>query len=438
MPLSISIEIRTPGQEETSRIMRSSYRLWLMTLSAMSVSVLQISCASARDISVSSLKKAVQSQVPGSMNQLETMVNIDSGSRDATGLKTISDYLQAELEALGGTVQRLSTPPASGDMLIGTFKGTGKVSFLLLAHMDTVYPPEAARTWSFETQGDTATGPGVIDDKGGITVILGALQILRQIGFDRFGTITVAFNSDEEIGSPGSRGMIEKLGSQNDYALSCEPGGDQRIIATSGIATLTMHVQGKASHAGVAPQDGRNALVEAADIIGRTSALSDAARGLKFNWTMLNAGTRHNIIPDQAVATADIRYIHDEDVTALMAHIEDLAARPAVSGTQVNFEFDRHRPPMMPTDKARKMAQVAASAAIEFGKPIKILDTPFGGGSDAAYAAASGKSGVVESFGIGGEHAHTFGEETADLTTLPTSLYVMARTIIRLSGETQR
>lgn len=389
--------------------------------------------------SEAALRGAVEHQVPASIRQLGEMVSIDSGSSDAPGLKAMADYLAARLNGLGATVERKAVPPAAGDMLVATLHGksAGKDGrrFLLLAHMDTVYQPGAAARWPFRVAGDQATGPGVSDDKGGIAVILGTLEMLRELGFDDYDTITVAFNPDEEIGSPGSRRLIEQLGASHDYVLSCEPGGGQRILATSGIATLSMKVEGKAAHAGVAPQDGRNALVEAADMIVRTAALSDPARGFKFNWTIASSGAKHNIIPDLAEVTADIRYVDEADVTATMAHLRQLASTPAVPGTRVSFTLNRNRPPMIPTDTARNMASVAADAARDFGYPITILDQPFGGGSDAAYAAASGKAGVVESFGIGGSHGHTFGEETADLGSLPSSLYVMARTIMVLAGR---
>nr|KIS29407.1 hypothetical protein TQ38_28800 [Novosphingobium sp. P6W] len=389
--------------------------------------------ACARDVSPKVLRAAVQVQVPASVRELGEMVGIDSGSSDSAGLKVMATYLEARLAALGAKVERRPVPPAAGDMLVATLHGSGSAKFLLLAHMDTVYQPGAAAKWPFVVKGDQATGPGVSDDKGGIAVVLGTLAMLRQLRFADYGTITVAFNPDEEIGSPGSRTLIQDLGSQHDYVLSCEPGGKERILATSGIATLTMTVEGKPAHAGVAPQDGRNALVAAADVIARTRDWSEPDKGFKFNWTIARSGEKHNIVPDHAEATADIRYVREADVTALMARIQELAAVPTVAETKIGFTVNRNRPPMVPTDKARAIAVVAAQAATEFGYPVIIRDTPFGGGSDAAYAAASGKPGVVESFGIGGNHGHTFGEETADLGSLASSIYIMARTIMRLS-----
>lgn len=391
--------------------------------------------ANAAEIRAEALKTAVQNQVPASVRELGEMVGIDSGSSDGAGLKTMAGYLEARLRKLGASVERKPVPPAAGDMLVATLHGSGTARFLLLAHMDTVYQPGAAAKWPFAVKGDEAAGPGVSDDKGGIAVVLGTLAMLRRLHFADYGTITIGFNPDEEIGSPGSRALIRELGAQHDYVLSCEPGGKERILATSGIATLTLTVEGKAAHAGVAPQDGRNALVEAADVIARTRDWSAPDKGLKFNWTIARSGEKHNIVPDHAEATADIRYIHEEDVAALMARLQALAAAPSVAGTRIGFTLSRNRPPMIPTDKARAMAAVATQAATEFGYPIIIRDTPFGGGSDAAYAAASGKPGVVESFGIGGAHGHTFGEETADLGSLPSSLYIMARTIMRLSRQ---
>jgi glutamate carboxypeptidase len=141
-------------------------------------------------------------------------------------------------------------------------------------------------------------------------VILHSLAILKSIGFRDYGTLTVVINGDEEISSPGTRKFIERAGAAHDLVLSCEPTstkGDEIALATSGIGLATLTVRGKSSHAGVAPELGRNAIVELAHQILQTSDLSDPQRRIKFNWTIASGGQTRNVIPDLATAQADVR-----------------------------------------------------------------------------------------------------------------------------------
>lgn len=382
---------------------------------------------------VQALHRLAAAEVPGALVELQRLVEQPSGSRDPAGLQAMIDHLAARLKELGADVRRQRVPPATGEMLVATLLGQGTSRILLLAHMDTVYPADTGDRWKFHINGQHAIGPGVIDDKGGLVVMLHGLDMLRKLDFRKFGVITVAINTDEEIGSPGSRGLIAALGAQHEYVLSFEPGGRQRLIATSGIATLHMHVEGRAAHAGVSPELGRNALVETADIMRQTSGWSLPDKGFKFNWTMATAGTVHNIIPAHAELTADVRYIDEADVQQLLTRLKTLASRPFVPDTTVSFDLERNRPPMRPTVGARALARMAQDAGAEIGFPVTVLDRPFGGGSDAAYAAVSGHAGVVESFGVGGGDGHSEGKEYMEMDTLEPSLYIFARTIMQLS-----
>src|SRR6185369_1886761 len=145
------------------------------------------------------------------------------------------------------------------------------------------------------------------DDKQGVAVILHTMKMLKDMGFSDYGLVTVLINADEEISSPGSRSTLTKLGAGHDAVMSFEAtrsNSDQLSLATSGIAAVTLKVKGKASHAGGAPEAGRNALYELAHQILQTRDLSDPATGLKMNWTIAKAGTNRNVIPADAEAAA--------------------------------------------------------------------------------------------------------------------------------------
>jgi glutamate carboxypeptidase len=386
--------------------------------------------------SVGRLRAAATQEEATFLRTLEQLVMIDSGSDDHAGLALVADLLMERLRALDMDPKRQPKPPAAGDVITGTITGRGGSSFLLLAHYDTVYPAGTTRSWPFRIEGARMFGPGVVDTKGGVVTILSALKVLKTAGFDRFGRITVLFNPDEEIGSVGSHAMITEMAAGYDYTLSAEPGGTQRLLATSGTGMVTMTVAGAASHAGVAPEAGRNALVEMADVVARTRDWSQPLRGLKFNWTTARSGSKRNVIPDKADAFADIRYLHREDVEALKKRLDGLSVAPAVDGTRVTFDLTYMRPPLLPTPQARALAELSRRAGDEIGYPVKIVDQAFGGASDAAFAAVSGKSVVVESYGLLGGGGHTITKEYAERASVVPAIYNMARTIM-LAAETR-
>ena len=157
------------------------------------------------------------------------------------------------------------TPEKIGKVMRATFKGTGTKKIMLIAHMDTVYQIGMLSKQPFRVEGDKAYGLGIADDKQGIAVIAHTLALLKAMDFKEYGTLTVLINGDEEISSPGSRNLITRLGGEHDVVMSYEGSSvseDKLSLATAGIASVTLNVTGKASHAGSAPELGVNALYE--------------------------------------------------------------------------------------------------------------------------------------------------------------------------------
>jgi glutamate carboxypeptidase len=197
-------------------------------------------------------------------------------------------------------------------MVRATFTGTGTKKILLIAHMDTVYPRGRLAQQPFRIDGNRAYGLGIADDKQGIAVIVHTLAMLRAMNFREYGVLTVLINADEELSSPGSRSLISKLGAEHDATFSVESSraeSDKLSLATSGIASVTLTIKGRASHSGNAPEKGVNALYELAHQVLQTRDLSNPAVGLKMNWTLANAGTTRNMIPPDAQAVADVRVL---------------------------------------------------------------------------------------------------------------------------------
>lgn len=379
---------------------------------------------------------AATAEQPALVQTLQRLVEIETGTGHAEGLAALADLLEAELKALGAQVQReKAAGPVAGENVIARLPGRpGIPRLLLLAHMDTVYPKGTLAKSPFRVEGARAYGPGIADAKGGIAVVLHALRLLKARGGAALGEIVVLFNPDEERGSFGSRERIQALAAEADHVLSFEPttaGREGLTLGTSGIAYVTATVKGRAAHAGAAPELGVNALVEAADLVLRTQDLDDRARGLRFNWTVAKAGTVSNIVPDEAVLNADVRYFRNEDLEPLMQRLQTAAQRTRLPGAEVTVRMERGRPAFDAGPQGRALAQRAVAIYAEVGGALALVERT-GGGTDAAYAALSGKP-VLESLGLPGAGYHSTQAEYVDLSAVPRRLYLAARLIAELA-----
>lgn len=376
------------------------------------------------------------------LDTLRDLVSIESGSSDVEGLNRIADAIAGRLRALGGDVEFVeppadmvrfeNTPPRTGKSLVGRFRGTGMKRILLLAHMDTVYPRGMLAKQPFRIEGDRAYGLGIADDKHGVALILHTLGVLKALNFTDYGLITVLINGDEEVSSAGSRSLIIKLGSEHDLVLSCEGGGpeDQIRLTTAGIAAVQLKVTGRASHAGAAPELGRNALYELAHQILRTRDLSNPATGVKMNWTLANAGSARNVIPAEARATADVRVLRAADYDGIEKLVRDRIDNQLIPEAKVEMTFERTRPPLEATDAARRVADHAQRIYKELGKPLDVQVTAPGGGTDAAFAAVATKAAVLEGFGLKGFGAHSNDAEYIEIASVDPRLYLLTRMIM--------
>ncbi len=387
--------------------------------------------AQARD---DALLAAANAEKPAVIKTLETLVNIETGTGDAEGLASAGNYLEGELKALGFTVTRSkSAGIVVGDNIVGKLQGKGGRKLLLISHMDTVYLKGILARAPFKVEGDKAYGPGIADDKGGNAVILHTLKLLKARGFQDFGSITVLFNTDEEKGSFGSRDLIQEEAAKADYVLSFEPTGagkEDFSLGTSGIAYVQVNITGKASHAGAAPELGVNALVEASDLVLRTTSIDDKAKGLRFNWTIAKAGAVSNIIPASATLNADVRYAKNEDFEAAMKTLEYKAQQKKLPEADVKVLVTRGRPAFNAGDSGKTLVDKAVGFYKEAGGELGVVERT-GGGTDAAYAALSGKP-VIESLGLPGFGYHSDKAEYVDTSAIPRRLYMAGRLIMDL------
>jgi glutamate carboxypeptidase len=383
------------------------------------------------------LFSAATAEQPAVVKTLERLVNIETGTGDAEGMAAAGKYFEDELKALGFTVTRSkSAGIVVGDNIVGKLKGKGGKNILLMSHMDTVYLKGILAKAPFRVEGNKAYGPGIADDKGGNAVMLHTLKLLKARGFQDFGTLTVLFNTDEEKGSFGSRDLIQEAAKQSDYVLSFEPTAAEKesfALGTSGIAYVQVNIKGKASHAGAAPELGVNALVEAADFVLRTQDIDDKAQHLRFNWTIAKAGAVSNIIPDGATLNADMRYVKNEQFDAVTKRLEEKAQQKKLPGSEIKVLVTRGRPAFNAGEGGRKLVDKAVGYYKEAGGALTVEERT-GGGTDAAYAALSGKP-VIESLGLPGFGYHSDSAEYVMIDAIPRRLYMASKLIMDLGAS---
>ncbi len=392
---------------------------------------------------VESVMAQARKEKAGLVETMKDLVSIESGSGDREGLDRISALIAERLRALGGKVElveagpeiyrMVDTPARIGRMVHARFEGSGTKKILLIAHMDTVYLKGMLANQPFRVEGDRAYGLGIADDKQGIAVILHTLAVLKGLNFRDYGLVTVLINADEEVSSAGSRTMLTRMGAEHDAVLSFEgtPAASDRLsLSTAGIAAVVLTVNGRASHAGSAPENGRNALYELSHQILQTRNLSDPKVGVKMNWTVASAGTNRNVIPAIAKATADVRVLRIADYDGIEAKVRDLIKNKLIPDTQVEMVFERRRPPLEATAASKALAAHGQKIYRELGKDLVVGEVAEGGGTDAAFASLKAAGPVLERFGLRGFGAHSNDAEYVMLDSIEPRLYLAARMIM--------
>ena len=425
----------------------TSHLLRLLRLLALSVAALASTVGHAQAATPAAVQALAAQQVQPVLDTLKELTAIESGSRDLEGLARLAEVVAARLRGAGMSVQLLPGKAPDfdprfkgeglGSMVYATRSGTGQRKVLLIAHMDTVYSRGMGAGQAFRIERDRAYGLGISDDKGGVAVVLHTVAMLEQMGFRDYAQLGVLINGDEEIGSPGSAAFITQLGSEYDAVLSFEGGGVQQDVlrlATSSLASVEMRVTGKASHAGANPEGGRNALYEMAHQILKSRQLDDPIKGLRLNWTMAHAGEVRNAIPAQALASADVRALSNDDLDVMERALRESIKDKLIAGTSIELAFHRGRPAWAGNASARAMARHAKAVFAEIGQTLEILERAAGGGTDAAFAGVRPKGGVLEGFGLRGYGAHSSSAEYIFIPSIAPRLYLATRMVMDLGS----
>ncbi|WP_449125459.1 M20/M25/M40 family metallo-hydrolase [Pseudomonas viridiflava] len=389
--------------------------------------------AFAADISPEQLLKKAETEQTAYLETVRQLVDVDTGTGQAPGLKTISALLVERLKALGAEVTTTPATPSAGDNIVGTIKGSGTRSFLLMVHYDTVFGPGTAAKRPFKQDGVRAYGPGVADAKGGVAMILHSLKLLQEEGFKDFGTLTVLFNPDEETGSSGSKKIIAELARQHDYVFSYEPPDKDAVtVATNGINGVILDVKGKSSHAGSAPEAGRNAAIELAHQMLQLKDLGDPAKGTTVNWTLIKGGEKRNIIPFSASAEADMRYSDLSESDRVIADAQRIVQKKLIDGTEVSVRLEKGRPPLAKNPGSEQLAKTAQTLYGKIGRNIEPIAMRFGTDAGYAYVPGSEKPAVLETMGVVGAGLHA-DDEYIELSSIAPRLYLTVALIKQLS-----
>jgi glutamate carboxypeptidase len=391
--------------------------------------------------------RAVEANRAAALDLLKRIVDIDSGSGDTGGGKRVEEILAAQLVSSGAEVryepaEAANLPPN----LVAVFHGTGKAKILVIAHIDTVFGPGTVAKRPFTIEGDRAHGPGVGDEKAGVVNAVIALKILHDLGFKKYAAITLLLDDSEELGSPGSTQLIKTLAKQNDVEFNMEPGDppDALTVWRKGAGDISIQVKGRAAHAGMVPQNGRNAAVE---LVHQLAALEGAfphsGDGTTVNLTVIKAGDRGNIIPDVAEATLDVRFRKLEDFNAILAKIKSGLVPKIVPDTTITVTEDGSTyPPLTENPQIQALGARAQAIYAELGKTVALSGN--GGASESAVASSVGTP-ALDGLGYVGDAFHT-DHEWIDLSSVTPRLYLFTRLLMETgaaplpksgSGETR-
>ena len=309
---------------------------------------------------------------------------------------------------LPASVERIAGRDGCADHLaVRSTWGQDAPGILVLSHLDTVHPLGFIERLPFRIDGDSAFGPGIYDMKGGAYLAYHAFRQLCATPERSPLGVTQLYVSDEEIGSPTSRALIEAEGRKAKYVLVTEPARDGGKIVTGrkGVARFEVFSKGVPSHAGTRPEDGRSAIRELGNVIQTLEAMNDLKRGVTVNVGVVRGGTKPNVIAEEAYAEIDMRVPTIADADELVPKILNLKSR--TEGVSVRVTGGLNRPPYEKGNAGAALFEHARTLAGELG--FELADTATGGGSDGNFTAPH--TATLDGLGVDGKGAHTHYEQ---------------------------
>lgn len=344
----------------------------------------------------------LRDRTPAMAGLLERLARAESPSDDAVAQQQVFVILEELLAGLGFAVERIPGQQRGDHLLARRDNGSGPRQ-LLLGHLDTVWPVGTLERMPVEVRDGSLYGPGVFDMKGGLAQMLFALRGMAAVGLKPACEPVILINADEELSSPESRDHIVALASEATRVFVMEPSAGpagKLKTARKGVGRFELKIKGVASHAGLAPEAGRSAILEASHQVQSLFALNDPARGVTVNVGTIDGGLRPNVIAPEVVAQVEARVATAADADRVEAHIRGL--EPVTDGISLEIDGGFRRPPLERTPRNRVLWEQARRVAGEIG--IEIDEALVGGASDGNLASAH--AATLDGLGAVGDGAH--------------------------------
>jgi glutamate carboxypeptidase len=382
-------------------------------------------------LDLQALRRAVDASYSSYLTDLEATVNMDCGTYLPGGVNRVADLMQDRFEGSGWRVER--RPHAGegstenlGDVLVATLNGAAPEGrrMLLIGHMDTVFPEGTPLERPFTVEGDRARGPGTSDMKGGLLAGYYAVRALQDVGLDGYGSITYVCNPDEEIGSPFSGPIILELAPSMSacFVLECGRESGNIVSARKGVADITIVIQGRAAHAGVEPEKGRSATLQAAHTTIGLHALNGRWPGVTVNVGVIRGGDRPNVVAERCQLEVDLRAETQAGFDEALAEVERVSRETVVPDVSLDTRQVSGFPPMEKSEASAGLIRRVKEIAHDLG--FEVDDQATGGASDANPVAALGIP-TLDGLGPVGGGAHS-RDEWLDLSSVVPRVTMLA------------
>jgi glutamate carboxypeptidase len=345
------------------------------------------------DLELEALRRSIAFDLPDYLTDLERLVNIDCGTYTPEGVDEVGRWTASFLGQVGAEIDVRPDPGGHyGKTVVATFRGKAEgPRVLLVGHMDTVFDPGTAAARPFRIDDGVAYGPGVTDMKSGLLAGLYALKsIIAEFDGLPFERLTFIANPDEEVGSPSSRDHIRAAAADVDacLVLECARANGDIVSARKGILDTRLTVHGRAAHAGVEPEKGRSAILEAARLVRDLHALNGRWPGVTVNVGKIAGGTRPNVVAERCDLEVDVRATTADGLTEVEAAIRELAATTEVPDITIDANVLVSWLPMEKLTRSGRLVDHAKAIADRIG--FTVDDTATGGASDANTTSGMG------------------------------------------------
>ena len=334
---------------------------------------------------------------------LKTLIEMETPSTEKPMLDKFASFMSEYIKKHTGLYPEIIDSEKAGKILRLKIQGKNAEQVLLLCHYDTVFPAGTLKIRPFRIADGKAYGPGIFDMKTGIVQTIYALKALIKNN-QLLNSVVLLITSDEEIESASSKDIIIDEAKKSLYTLVMEPSLNGSLkTERSGVGTITITVYGKASHAGLDPESGANAIYELAFMIPDIISLNDKNKGTSLNLDVINGGNRTNVIPDFCQGIMDIRYRIPDESDRVIKVLNEIPVK--IKGTRRQLEYTL-RPPLIKTAKSEELYKKVKKLGSEIG--LELSQASVAGGSDGNFC--SYYCPVIDGLGAVGAGAHSDSE----------------------------